>query len=118
MTCREWLVVNDYEDVAHVLDQILAIIVAKRKSTRRNWWEDLAGNRDGTPRVREGIEVPILRAAQIRQGVPVTANALCRNADELAPEMTRTNRWKPTRKRTALRADASDLTRRTTRRAS
>ena len=117
MTCREWLVTNNYEPEAAILDQVLAIIVAKGKSTRRNWWDDLAGNRDGTPRVREGIEIPILRAAQMRQGVPVTPNAICRNDGEVAPAQVRTNRWKAKKKMQA-RADGRGLKKTAGRRAS
>ncbi len=117
MTCREWLVANSYEDVAAVLDRVLSVIVEKRRSTRRNWWDDLAGNRDGTPHVREGIEIPILRAAQIRQGVPVTASALCRNKTEMAPPMIRPNRWKAKKKKPA-RAGGSGPKERASRRAS
>jgi len=98
MTCREWLLANGYVDVAAVIDQVLVIIEAKRGKTRRNWWDDLAGKPGGDPRFREGIELPVLRVAQIRQGVPVTPHAICRNENEQPPDVRKTARWKAKKK--------------------
>jgi hypothetical protein len=93
MTCREWLLANGYEDIASLIDEALASIKAKRSKSRRNWWDTLAGGPCGKPSVREGIEFPVLRIAQIRQGKPVTANAICRNEKEQPPDVHRTGRW-------------------------
>ena len=93
MTCREWLIENGYEEVAGLIDQALASIEAKRRKSRRNWWDTLAGGPGGKGSVREGIEFPVLRVAQIRQGKPVTANAICRDENEQAPDVRKTGRW-------------------------
>src|SRR5436190_22716145 len=93
MTCRQWLFENGYKDVADLIDQVLAKIEAKGQKSRRNWWDTLAGGVDGKPSVREGIEFPVLRAAQIRQGKPITPNAICRNEDEQPPDEVATKRW-------------------------
>lgn len=95
MTCREWLLANGYPDVAALIERATGLIEAKGKTSRRNWWDTLAGGRDGKPSVREGIEFPVLRAAQIRQGKPVTDNALCRNPDEQTPPSLEFTRWRP-----------------------
>jgi hypothetical protein len=36
----------------------------------------------------------VLKAAQIRKGVPITQNAICRNENEVIPEIAKTGRWK------------------------
>jgi hypothetical protein len=93
MTCRQWLFENGYKDVAELIDHALAKIEAKGQKSRRNWWDTLAGGMDGKSSIREGIEFPVLRVAQIRQGRPVTANAICRNENEQQPDVIATKRW-------------------------
>lgn len=93
MTCRQWLLENGYEDVAALIDQALAKIQSKERKSRRNWWDTLAGGPGGKPSVREGIEFPVLRVAQIRQSILVTPNAICRDEQERPPDVVTTNRW-------------------------
>jgi hypothetical protein len=93
MTARDWLRQNGYEDIAALIDEVLALLKAKGSKERRNWWDVLAGAKDGAPMVVAGHEFPVLRAAQIRQGKPVTPNALCRNENEQPPDIHRTGRW-------------------------
>jgi DNA adenine methylase len=85
LVTRRWLLENRYEDVAALIDQVTREWRAKGKQTRRNWWEVLAGAANGRPRTVAGRTFPVLKAAQRRQGVPVTANALCRNPGEELP---------------------------------
>lgn len=99
MTCREWLEQNGYEDVVALIDQAMARMIARGSKQRRNWWEVLAGGINGKPGLCEGIEFPVLRAAQIHQGVPVTPNALCRNPVEQVPAVRQTRRWPLKKKR-------------------
>lgn len=47
MTCREWLLENNYADVAALIDRAMAKIEAKGKKSRRNWWDTLAGGPGG-----------------------------------------------------------------------
>ena len=82
---REWLSENGYRDVVIMIDELVHKWKAEGKHTRRNWWEVLAGDRQGNPRLVDGRTFPVLRAAQIRQGVPVSAVALCRNPEERPP---------------------------------
>ena len=82
MQAREWLLENGYQDVARVIDDLVRKWKQEGKQTRRNWWEVLAGDKQGNPRVVDGRSFPVLRAAQIRQGVPVSEAALCRNPEE------------------------------------
>ena len=93
MTCRDWLRANGYEDVADLIDQAMAKMAARGSKQRRNWWDILSGDAHGNPCVREGIEFPVLRTAQVRQGKPITPNAIRRNKDELPPDVRTTKRW-------------------------
>lgn len=93
MTCRRWCLENNYTDFVALIDKADASIAAKGKKSRRNWWDTFAGGENGQPSVREGIEFPVLRAAQIRQGRWVTPNAICRNEDEEIPPVVATKRW-------------------------
>jgi hypothetical protein len=94
MTCRDWLCENKYEDVANLIDQAMAKMAVRGSKQRRNWWDILSGVKDGRPCVVEGIEFPVLRVAQVRQGKPVTANALRRSRKELPPDVRATERWR------------------------
>jgi hypothetical protein len=85
---------NGYEDVAALVERAIASIQAKGKKSRRNWWDILAGGKDGRPRVREGIEFPVLQAAQRRQKRPITENAIARNPDEEPPPAVDQARWR------------------------
>jgi hypothetical protein len=66
---------------------------AKGTKTRRNWWDVLAGCKDGNPRIIGGISFPVLSAAQIRNGMPVTVDAICRNENEKIPQKMTSGRW-------------------------
>jgi hypothetical protein len=94
LSARTWLVQNGYEDVAASIDLIMAGWQEKGTKTRRSWWDVLAGGKDGKPKTIEGVTLPVLKAAQIRMGVPVTKNALCRNKNETAPGIIQGGRWK------------------------
>lgn len=94
MTCRDWLRANGYEDVVELIDKAMAKMAARGSKQRRNWWDTLSGDAHGNSRIREGIEFPVLQVAQIRQGKPVTPNAISRNVNELPPDVRTTARWK------------------------
>ena len=85
MNTRNWLRTNGYDDVADLIDEVINEWQAQRKKTRRNWWAVLTGGKNGKPSVRAGRTFPVLRVAQIRQGKPVTNNAICRNPEESIP---------------------------------
>ena len=68
---RQWLRENGYEDIAGLIDAFIAEWKAAGKRTRRNWWEMLAGGSQGKPRTINGKNLPVLKAAQLRQGLPV-----------------------------------------------
>jgi hypothetical protein len=93
MTCRDWLLENNYEDIVALIDDAIRRIEAKGKKSRRNWWDTLAGGPGGRPLSREGITFPVLKVAQIRQGKPVTPNAISRNENEQPPDVIATKRW-------------------------
>ena len=93
MLARQWLRQNAYEDVADLIDEVVEEWKAQDKNTRRNWWDVLAGDVNGKPRVVAGRRFPVLRAAQLRQGVNVTENALCKNPMEEIPPVRVSRRW-------------------------
>jgi hypothetical protein len=91
---REWLVQNNYNDVAELIDEITAKWAREGKRTRRNWWEVLAGDKKGNGRIIEGRKFPVLSAARIRQGLTITKSSLCRSDDEVIPTLIEPVRWK------------------------
>ena len=93
MYARQWLRANGYDDVADMIDEVMSEWRAAGKRTRRNWWDILAGCKDGKPSTREGRTFPVLRAAQLRQGKPVTENAICRSPEEEIPPIIASGRW-------------------------
>ncbi len=103
MTCRDWLRENSYADVLALIDEAMAKMASRGSKQRRNWWETLAGGVNGRPYVVEGIEFPILRAAQLHVRKPITPNAICRNPHEIPPEPRHTGRWPGRKKRRRLR---------------
>lgn len=97
---RQWLRENGYADVASLIESLITKWKAAGKRTRRNWWEVLAGDSLGKPRTIDGRRFPVLKAAQIRQGVPVTDNAVSSSMEKSLPPSQRvTNRWPKRRKK-------------------
>lgn len=93
LTARKWLRDNNYDDIANMIDELIEEWNRTGKGTRRNWWEVLAGDKKGKSRVICSRTFPVLKAAQIRQGITVTNNAICRNNDEKPPCIKQNNRW-------------------------
>lgn len=94
MEARKWLRANGYDDVADLIDEIMKEWRASGNCTRRNWWDVLAGRANGEPCITAGRKLPILRAAQIRRGRPITPNAICRNENENVPPVLTPGRWR------------------------
>jgi len=94
---RSWLVANGYSPVAEAIDEIINAWKKIGKKTRRNWWDVLAGGKNGRPIAVEGRSFPILRAARIRKGWKVTANCICHNKREKIPQVVRQARWQKNR---------------------
>jgi hypothetical protein len=95
---RVWLRENGYADVADRVDSTIERWMQAGKSTRRNWWDTLAGGDDGRPYSIEGQPFPVLASAQLRQGKTVTPNAIKRGAKEKPPPVRQTGRWAAKRK--------------------
>jgi hypothetical protein len=90
---RVWLRQHGYPHVADLIEGVMEEWRSTGKGTRRDWWQVLAGDSKGRPRVIYGREFPVLRAAQIRQGKPVTDNAIWRDGEGPVPPKTETGRW-------------------------
>jgi hypothetical protein len=93
VTVRAWLRANGYDDVAEKIELVMEDWRRRGVKTRRNWWEVLAGGKDGIPRTINGITFPVLAAARHRQGLPKEKNALSHGERRkgLAPRIT--GRW-------------------------
>lgn len=94
---RKWLRENYYDDIADLIDSLIEKWKKAGKKTRRNWWEILAGGKDGKPRSIDGIEFPVLRIARARQGLDKVDSALARNRKERKQSPWKTNRWLTTK---------------------
>ena len=95
-TAREWLRDNGYADIAGDIDEVIAVWRAAGKTTRRDWWDVLAGGADGTTRRVGGREWPVLAVARRRQGLPPAENELSRSEAEDPPPVRSTGRWAST----------------------
>jgi hypothetical protein len=93
VTAHAWLLQNKYEDVAAKIDQVEARWRLQSKKTRRNWWDVLAGSKNGTPKRIEGVTFPVLRTARLRKGWPATDGCICRNLREGIPLILPQARW-------------------------
>ena len=93
ISVRKWLIQNNYDDIALLIDIVLERWKVKGTKTRRNWWDVLAGGNNGKPRTIDGVTFPVLKSAQVRKGLPVTDNAICRNKNEEAPQIYVSGRW-------------------------
>ncbi len=90
---RVWLRENGYDKVADDIDRLLERWKREGKKTRRNWWEILAGRDNGEPRTVDGVTFPVLRAAQVRQGMKPGKRAGAGKRSEVAPPVRASNRW-------------------------
>jgi DNA adenine methylase len=64
---RSWLRAHGRQDVAVKIDAAIRKWAKEGKKTRRNWWDVLAGDKNGNPRRVLGIEFPVLEGARRRQ---------------------------------------------------
>lgn len=90
---RPWLRENGYDDVANIIDEIIQEWESQGKKTRRNWWVILAGDKDGNPREVAGRAFPVLKTAQVRQGIKPTKNAISRSKKEKKQAIWSSTRW-------------------------
>ncbi len=109
MTCRKWLSDNGYKDVVNLIDEAMVKMAARGSKQRRNWWDILSGGAEGKPCLCEGVEFPVLRVAQKRQGKQITKNAVSRKSREQPPELLDTGRWKKEQSRPKSRPSSSTL---------
>jgi hypothetical protein len=90
---RKWLRDNGYHEVADLIDQCIARWKAEGKKTRRNWWEILAGDKEGNSRMVDGIAFPVLKTARARQGLPKNNSAISLSKHERRQRPWQSGRW-------------------------
>ena len=94
VSCRQWLRLNGYDDVADLIDRVTRKWKDEGKKTRRDWWLVLAGTPTGSPHVVEGITFPVLKAARRRQAFPPNVPGARENKPhELVPAIKAQERW-------------------------
>jgi DNA adenine methylase len=64
---RTWLRANGHADIAVQIDTAVRKWAREGKRTRRNWWDILAGDRNGNPRRVLGVVFPVIASARRRQ---------------------------------------------------
>lgn len=94
ITIRKWLTQNGYLDIAELINITQSAWKANGKHTRRNWWDVLAGGKNGKPHTINGVQFPVLQAAQLRQKKSLTDNAIPLKNDVPIPKIIYTKRWK------------------------
>ena len=92
LSARKWLRENGYPEIAAQIDEIMQEWKSTGRGTRRNWWEILAGDKDGNPRTVEGREFPVLRVVRRRQQLP-EAEGTIYHGEKRAPPIVAQERW-------------------------
>jgi hypothetical protein len=75
-SAKTWLAEHNYPEAVKAIERVEKIWDASGAKTRRNWWDILAGGKDGQPRIIENLKFPVLEVAQRRQHRNVTPNAI------------------------------------------
>jgi hypothetical protein len=83
---RAWLRANGYSEIADQIDGVMDGWRARGVETRKNWWDVLAGNKEGAPCVVAGIEFPVLASARRRKGWPRCDNEIAPRPGEVTPQ--------------------------------
>jgi hypothetical protein len=92
VSVRKWLLENGYPEVASQIDEIIEEWRVTGQRTRRNWWDILAGDKDGKPRTVAGRAFPVLRVVRLRQHLPEAVEAMTRG-EKTAPPIIPQARW-------------------------
>jgi hypothetical protein len=90
----EWLRENRYDQLAARIEEKEAAWKAAGKATRRDWWQVLAGDKQGKERTAGGEQWPIIAAAREREGLPPVKGALRKRKETPVPPKS-VGRWKP-----------------------
>jgi len=89
-SARKWLRENGYHETADMIEEIMQEWARFGKKTRRNWWDVLAGDRQGNPRRIEGRIFPVYNAARLRQGLEPVPHAADQRKKELQEQVLST----------------------------
>jgi hypothetical protein len=92
-TTKIWLEQHGYTDVLNKIEKLERGWIKKGTKTRRSWPEVLAGNKDGSPKIIEGVKFPVLCAARTRKNWAQTKTCISKNPLETMPQVTKQSRW-------------------------
>lgn len=93
ISVRVWLVQNGYDDIAAKIQKLIVRWKKQGKTTRRNWWDTLAGTEKGEPIEVDGITFPILCCARVRKGWSEIPSCIRRRSGEQALPVKKGGRW-------------------------
>ena len=93
ITARQWAIENGFPAVAQTISDIEKEWHERGKHTRRNWWEVLAGNKRGNPRVIAGREFPVIAEIRARQKLKPTQSAVSTGCGKRVPKPLAQGRW-------------------------
>ncbi len=93
ITVHQWLVDNGYRDEAKMIARIEEEWRDAGKRTRRNWWDVLAGDRHGNPRVIAGRTFPVIAEIRRRQELEPSPVAVSSGYAKRAPKPIPQGRW-------------------------
>lgn len=82
-----WLSANGYDDTAKQIQTIVSTWRSAKLKTRRNWWDVLAGDKQGRPREVAGVEFPVIAAIRKRQGLHPVPGAISKPGEKAPPPM-------------------------------
>jgi DNA adenine methylase len=94
---RAWLRANGREEVVIQIDSAVRRWAREGKKTRRNWWDILAGDRNGNPRRVLGLFFPVLPSARRRQQRKAS-RALAADSRKNTPKRTTVSALRKTKK--------------------
>jgi hypothetical protein len=93
ITARQWLIERGFHSEAGKIAEIEKEWRDAGKRTRRNWYEILAGDISGNPRVVAGRTFVVIAEIRARQKLECSAVAVSAGRGKRVPKPVAQNRW-------------------------
>ena len=95
ITAKNWLIQNNYPEVVKIIDDYVAYNKARGSGEKRNFWDLLAGRKNGDPVNRNGFVFPILESIRTarKPNFPNAKSAIKKNKREIVPPPIEQARW-------------------------